>query len=968
MVENINIFHNNWVDVIYNDETYTKFIRKSENNDEGTYKFIDNFLIIYWEKWEKEIFYTSYNDKKFNCAEKDENIVELEEKYKQQNNKDFYLVNDKISLIFNELNFVYLIEETDDNIKNIEDFLSYEDNYEWKNLENMQKSLYIINNLNNKIYNNKNIEINGNLEVIGNLIYFDSHSILSEEELEDSNENKIYIKWNNGKDLIYINHNNKYFEESYFSRLRECLNVRKSIKIIRNNEENNSRKYLIEDNSNSLDSLINMYCENSIYINNIVKTDCENVSLNSDIPFLLNESIIPPIIDLNNNLSDNEIMKHDIGINTDNFIHKLEQKSDTEDNVKILKNVINKSFENICKYNIFDKINISIKEKFIIENEVLFNKYNNLNTIRLKNGIPKIMHFIWIGKNIIPDLYIYYIESWIKNHEDWLFFFWNDNNIPKLINQKEYDNSNTYAMKADILRYELLYIFGGIYIDCDFLCLKNIESLIENYKGFSAYESEEFVAIGIMGFVENDKILENIIKYLPISISLKDNNNNEVNKSGIINEYIIPIIKYTVPEITGPIYFTFMWKLFTEYKEMMILEYFENNCMHSNILELSQVNVTTQEQSMSFSNHYLFSPEYFYSYTFQNKLDNKNNIENVLTFYDNNIKKYNEIKYYLSENENNYAIHMWGYSWKNNINNLEELDNHIIAYYSLKKYPQVIFLENIENNIQYKLNEKIFSEKNKNLIITDNLENNIAEETKAERMIQDKNIVLITSVINCVNFPLCYNNIRTVFTTEERYVHTLRSIKSVQKYIPNVEILFCECSDLSNENNYIEENIKNKVDYYCNFYNNEKIKNSVNGLYKGYGEANILLGGLAIIEELIKNGKNYNNLFKLSGRYYMNDTFQYDKFNNNENNFTLWSESNVAYSTIFYKINMESTKLNNMSSIYIFKNILLNMFNEVKNEASIECLFYKYFKKNIKIIEKLNIIGYLSTEGYLFEI
>jgi mannosyltransferase OCH1-like enzyme len=33
--------------------------------------------------------------------------------------------------------------------------------------------------------------------------------------------------------------------------------------------------------------------------------------------------------------------------------------------------------------------------------------------------------------------------------------------------------------KSDILRYEVLHKLGGVYVDFDFLCLKNIEPLLQ---------------------------------------------------------------------------------------------------------------------------------------------------------------------------------------------------------------------------------------------------------------------------------------------------------------------------------------------------------------------------------------------------------------------------------------------------------------------------------------------------------
>jgi mannosyltransferase OCH1-like enzyme len=199
------------------------------------------------------------------------------------------------------------------------------------------------------------------------------------------------------------------------------------------------------------------------------------------------------------------------------------------------------------------------------------------------------MHFIWLGDAIFPEEYNNYIKSWINEHKDWVFCFWNDQNIPKLINQKYFDETDVYAMKADILRYELLYIFGGVYVDCDFLCFKNIDKIIDNYHGFSGYECDKYIAIGLMGFVKKSVLLYNIIKTIPYNI---------------INSYN----KKRIPEMTGPIFFTEMWKK----------------------------HVSENKQYRA------FSKEYFYSYTFEDK-------------YKGNV--------YERNNDLHYAIHMWGNSW-----------------------------------------------------------------------------------------------------------------------------------------------------------------------------------------------------------------------------------------------------------------------------------------------------------------
>ena len=765
-------------------------------------------------------------------------------------------------------------------------------------------------------------------------------------------------------------------------------------------------------------------------------------------------------------------------------------------------------------------------------------------------------------------------------------------------------------MKADILRYELLYFFGGIYIDSDFLCIKNIDKIIDNYIGFTGNESDDYIAIGLLGFIKHDNILLNIIKR--IGINIDENINNKLNR--------------TIPQLTGPIFFTDIWN---KYKT---------------------------------ENHFSFPPNYFYSYTFKDKIHNK--------------------KYII--NDDNYAIHMWGYSWndtssskkikdssdnnyilylylsniiinidekildrlnyndiilylKNNIlfkiNNkklktkivhvmglfftggierylyyLDKYGNHdiyeyyllyiesksytydiknikmisfnwnhdhlnsllinispslIIDHYSLyledntniyrginknsilyfvhsaikynrditklsinkaihlykepnmdiswnnifnnyyltlgtelnllerdnsikneinknkinisiigriveEKIPILFFeklcaLSNelpytlihiygekntifnldynqkfdnlinkskiilhdfvdplrvdnvylntdlllipsvyetgsftcieafsygipviardvyglkslIRNNITGYLCEKdedILSKiknirhdkilKNNAIIKNQSLNYNIIDKIKdfeiiINQNITDKNIFIITSVLNCSDKQLSYYHTRNIFTLKERYLHTIKSIESIKKNINNAEILFCECSDLK-DNLEIENNIRNSVDYYFNFNDNTIIKNAVESEFKGLGEAHLLLEG---IEKIINLKRRYKNIFKLSGRYFINNDFNINIFDNNKNIFTYWDNSIISYCTIFYKINM--------NDIDNFKYALLNSLDELNNNKSIEQCIYDKFKNNILIIDKLNINGFLATEGYLVSV
>lgn len=92
--------------------------------------------------------------------------------------------------------------------------------------------------------------------------------------------------------------------------------------------------------------------------------------------------------------------------------------------------------------------------------------------------IPKIIHHIWLGSPL-PEKYARYIETWKKHHPTWTFMLWDDAAVAKLglINLRAYCAARNYGEKSDILRYEILYRFGGLYVDTDFECLQPFDAV-----------------------------------------------------------------------------------------------------------------------------------------------------------------------------------------------------------------------------------------------------------------------------------------------------------------------------------------------------------------------------------------------------------------------------------------------------------------------------------------------------------
>ncbi|MBI2743562.1 MAG: hypothetical protein HYX48_06565 [Chlamydiales bacterium] len=108
--------------------------------------------------------------------------------------------------------------------------------------------------------------------------------------------------------------------------------------------------------------------------------------------------------------------------------------------------------------------------------------------------IPKIIHQIWLG-GPLPEKYKEIQKSWLKHHPDWEYRLWTDESAKalKMQNRDLFESAVNWGEKADILRYEILYQFGGLYVDTDFECLRPMDllhQLCDFYIGLESIEKK----------------------------------------------------------------------------------------------------------------------------------------------------------------------------------------------------------------------------------------------------------------------------------------------------------------------------------------------------------------------------------------------------------------------------------------------------------------------------------------------
>lgn len=103
--------------------------------------------------------------------------------------------------------------------------------------------------------------------------------------------------------------------------------------------------------------------------------------------------------------------------------------------------------------------------------------------------IPKKIHYIWFSNNKIPDQLQKYIDGWKRLCPDYEFYCWNEKNYDISKNQYMYQayKDKKWSFASDYARLDLVYCFGGIYLDTDVELIKRPDELLYN-QAFIGFE------------------------------------------------------------------------------------------------------------------------------------------------------------------------------------------------------------------------------------------------------------------------------------------------------------------------------------------------------------------------------------------------------------------------------------------------------------------------------------------------
>jgi mannosyltransferase OCH1-like enzyme len=137
----------------------------------------------------------------------------------------------------------------------------------------------------------------------------------------------------------------------------------------------------------------------------------------------------------------------------------------------------------------------------------------------MQSHIPKIIHQIWIGPKERPSKFM---DSWRTNNPDFEYIFWNEEEIKKReLKLQCVDKINSMPEingKADIIRWEILYNYGGVFFDADSISIAPIDDHLMSSLAFASYENESsrkgLIATVAMGFPKHHPLCLSAINWI----------------------------------------------------------------------------------------------------------------------------------------------------------------------------------------------------------------------------------------------------------------------------------------------------------------------------------------------------------------------------------------------------------------------------------------------------------------------
>jgi hypothetical protein len=129
-------------------------------------------------------------------------------------------------------------------------------------------------------------------------------------------------------------------------------------------------------------------------------------------------------------------------------------------------------------------------------------------------AIPRVVHWLWLGTNAVPQIFEQYARRWKALHPSWQTQLWNDDSLSVLSCQPILDGVNGFKRRYDIVRLEILRQYGGVIVDMDVEPIRPLDPLLRGVSAFVGRINERHIGNQVLGAIPRHPFFERAVECL----------------------------------------------------------------------------------------------------------------------------------------------------------------------------------------------------------------------------------------------------------------------------------------------------------------------------------------------------------------------------------------------------------------------------------------------------------------------
>jgi hypothetical protein len=128
--------------------------------------------------------------------------------------------------------------------------------------------------------------------------------------------------------------------------------------------------------------------------------------------------------------------------------------------------------------------------------------------------IPKKLHYCWFGGRPKPDLVRHCLRSWTETCPEYTIVEWNERNfaVDSSPMAAYAYNAGKFAFVSDVVRAQVLYEHGGIYVDSAVEIHRNLNRFLE-HDAFTGFEMKGLSFTALWGSIPGHRLAKLVLGY-----------------------------------------------------------------------------------------------------------------------------------------------------------------------------------------------------------------------------------------------------------------------------------------------------------------------------------------------------------------------------------------------------------------------------------------------------------------------